>query len=93
MFLPTQSTTRWAQGCGPRSKQQVGFGKEDQDLVSAVKNALFSGCYAATRYVLDLARLALTGFAGLAGASFAARILPTRIAWVNSSKSLVLWLA
>ena len=50
-------------------------------------------CFTATCYFLDLARLALTGFVGFAGASFAARILPTRIAWVNSSKSSVLWSA
>ena len=44
MFLPTQSTTRWAQGCRPRSKQQVGFEKEDQDLVSALAASKNASC-------------------------------------------------
>jgi hypothetical protein len=43
-LLPTQSTTRWAQGCRPRSKQQVGFEKEDQDLVSALATAKNASC-------------------------------------------------
>src|ERR1022692_3848924 len=44
VFLPTQSTTRWAQGCRPRSKQQVGFEKEDQDLVSALAASKNASC-------------------------------------------------
>jgi hypothetical protein len=43
-LLPTQSTTRRAQGCRPRSKQQVGFEKEDQDLVSALATAKNASC-------------------------------------------------
>jgi|GEM_PF-1944037 hypothetical protein len=46
-----------------------------------------------TCYFLDLACLVLVGFAGFAWVSFAVRILPTWIARVNSSKSLVLWSA
>ena len=45
MFLPTQSKTRWAQGCRPRSKQQVGFEKEDQDLVSALAASKNASCW------------------------------------------------
>src|ERR1035438_9032677 len=44
VFLPTQSTTRWAQGCRPRSKQQVGFEREDQDLVSALAASKNASC-------------------------------------------------
>src|ERR1019366_5667425 len=44
VFLPTESTTRWAQGCRPRSKQQVGFEKEDQDLVSALAASENASC-------------------------------------------------
>src|ERR1035441_8152034 len=47
VFLPIQSITRWAQGCFPQSKQQVGFGKEDRGSVSgwtASKNASCCQC-------------------------------------------------
>jgi hypothetical protein len=45
VFLPTQSKTRWAQGwCRPRSKQQVGSEKEDQDLVSALAASKNASC-------------------------------------------------
>src|ERR1019366_8416264 len=44
VFLPTESTTRWAQGCRPRSKQQVGYEKEDQDLVSALAASKNASC-------------------------------------------------
>jgi len=52
VFLPIQSITRWVRGCRPPSKQQVGFGKADQVLVSALaasKNA--SCCRCAKRRV------------------------------------------
>ena len=39
-----RSTTRWAQGCRPQSKQQVGFGKEDQDPASASATAKNASC-------------------------------------------------
>jgi len=43
--MPTQSKTRWAQErCRPRSKQQVGFEKEDQDLVSALAASKHGSC-------------------------------------------------
>ena len=44
VFFLAQSTTRWAQGCRPRSKQQVGFEKEDQDLVSALAASKNASC-------------------------------------------------
>jgi hypothetical protein len=44
VFFLAQSTTRWAQGCRPRSKRQVGFEKEDQDLVSASATAKNASC-------------------------------------------------
>ena len=45
VFLLAQPTTRRAQGwCRPRSKGQVGFGKEDQDLVSASATAKNASC-------------------------------------------------
>src|ERR1039457_1800142 len=45
VFFLAQSTTRWAQGCRPRSKQQVGFEKEDQDLVSALAASKNASCW------------------------------------------------
>ena len=44
VFFLAHSTTRWAQGCRPRSKQQVGFEREDQNLVSALATAKNLSC-------------------------------------------------
>jgi hypothetical protein len=44
VFFLAQSTTRWAQGARPRSKQQVGFEREDQDLVSALAASKNASC-------------------------------------------------
>src|ERR1039457_5400980 len=60
VFFLAQSTTRWAQGCRPRSKQRVGFEKEDQDLVSALaasKNASCCRCAKRRPGILDRDRL------------------------------------
>src|ERR1035438_2185884 len=54
VFFLAQSTTRWAQGCRPRSKQQVGFEKEDQDLVSALATAKNASCCRCAKHRADI---------------------------------------
>src|ERR1035437_1127928 len=44
VFFPARSTTRWARGCLPQSKQQGGFEKEDQVLVSALAASKNASC-------------------------------------------------
>src|ERR1035437_7832430 len=44
VFLPTYFASRCVQGRRPRFTRQVGFGREDQDLVSASATAKHASC-------------------------------------------------